>query len=233
MGTKKKKNSNYVTEKTIQAKLMKERAAKKKKIQKIALIATAIVLAIALAVVSTIGIVKWIKSNNRNNFDATYHASITIKDYGTVHVELFGNEAPITVANFVKLANEGKYNGTTFHRIIDGFMAQGGSISGASTITGEFENNGVDNPVYIERGVIAMARANDPDSASSQFFIVQDTEGAEHLNGDYAGFGKVTSGMDIIDQICKDAIPYDNTGSILPSSQPIITSITVHSASSH
>ena len=233
MGTKKRKNSNYVTEKTIKAKLEKEKAAKRKKYQKIALIATAIIAAVALLFVATFGIVKWIKSNNRNNFDATYHAAITIKDYGTVHVELFGNEAPITVANFVKLANEGKYNGSTFHRIIDGFMAQGGKVSGAATIVGEFESNDVDNPVYIERGVIAMARADDPDSASSQFFIVQDSEGAEHLNGDYAGFGRVTSGMDIIDQICKDAVPYDNNGSILAGKQPIITSITVHAAGSH
>ena len=233
MGTKKKKNSNYVTEKTIKAKLEKEKAAKRKKYQKIAIIATAIVLAVALLVGATIGIVKWVKERNRNNFDATYHASIEIKNYGTVHVELFGNEAPITVANFVKLANEGKYNGSTFHRIIDGFMAQGGKVTGASTITGEFESNGVDNPIYIERGVIAMARAYDPDSATSQFFIVQDSEGAEHLNGDYAAFGKVTSGMDIIDRICKDAVPYDNNGSILAVNQPIITSITVHAAGSH
>ena len=228
MAQKKKKNSNYVTEKTIKASLEREKAEKKKRTTRLALIITAIVLAAALVVGAVIGIVYAVR--NHESFEVTHHATIVVKDYGEIHVELYGEEAPITVENFVKLANQGYYNGLTFHRIIEGFMAQGGNGGYTSTITGEFESNGIENNIKLSRGAIAMARTDDPDSASSQFFIVQDTEGAEHLNGDYAGFGRVTSGMSVIDKICEDAKPYDNNGSILPGSQPIITSISIHAA---
>ena len=228
MAQKKKKNANYVTEKTIQAKLEREKAEKKKKTVKLALIIAAIAVVAALAVLAVIGIVNAVKNNQ--SFEVTHHASIEVANYGTIHVELYGDEAPITVENFVKLANSGYYNGTTFHRIIEGFMAQGGNGAATSSITGEFESNGIENNILLSRGAIAMARTNDPNSASSQFFIVHDTEGAEHLNGEYAGFGRVTSGMDVIDQICKDAKPYDNNGSILPTNQPVITSISIHTS---
>ena len=161
----------------------------------------------------------------------THHAEIEVKDYGTIDVELDADTAPITVTNFVKLAQEGFYDGLTFHRIMDGFMIQGGDPNGDGTggseenIKGEFSNNGVDNDISHTRGTISMARASDPDSASSQFFIVQ--ADSTFLDGDYAGFGHVTEGMDIVDKICKDAKPTDNNGTITSDQQPVIEKITI------
>ena len=161
----------------------------------------------------------------------THHAEIEVKDYGTIDVELDADTAPITVTNFVKLAQEGFYDGLTFHRIMDGFMIQGGDPNGNGTggseenIKGEFSNNGVDNDISHTRGTISMARASDPDSASSQFFIVQ--ADSTFLDGDYAGFGHVTEGMDIVDKICEDAKPTDNNGTITSDQQPVIEKITI------
>ena len=160
-----------------------------------------------------------------------HHAEIEVKDYGTIDVELDADTAPITVTNFVKLAQEGFYDGLTFHRIMDGFMIQGGDPNGDGTggskenIKGEFSNNGVDNDISHTRGTISMARASDPDSASSQFFIVQ--ADSTFLDGDYAGFGHVTEGMDIVDKICEDAKPTDNNGTITSDQQPVIEKITI------
>ena len=155
-----------------------------------------------------------------------HHADISIRDYGDIKVELDADTAPITVTNFVKLAQEGFYDGLTFHRIMDGFMIQGGDPNGDGTggskenIKGEFSNNGVDNDISHTRGTISMARASDPDSASSQFFIVQ--ADSTFLDGDYAGFGHVTEGMDIVDKICEDAKPTDDNGTIPSDQQPVI-----------
>ena len=160
-----------------------------------------------------------------------YTAIIDVKDYGKITVDLDPNAAPITVENFVKLAKDGFYDGLTFHRIMDGFMIQGGDPNGngtggaPETIKGEFKNNGYDNPISHVRGTISMARSQDPDSASSQFFIVQTD--AIHLDGDYAAFGSVKEGMEIVDKICEDALPVDNNGTIPPDEQPVIQSITI------
>ena len=159
----------------------------------------------------------------------THHAAITVKDYGEIDVELDADTAPITVTNFVKLVQDNFYDGLTFHRIIDGFMIQGGDPNGdgtggaEDTIKGEFSSNGVKNDISHVRGTISMARSTDPDSASSQFFIVQSD--STHLDGDYAAFGHVTSGMDIVDQICKDAKSTDGNGTIAKDQQPVIESI--------
>lgn len=159
----------------------------------------------------------------------THHAEITVKDYGEIDVELDADTAPITVTNFVKLVQDNFYDGLTFHRIIDGFMIQGGDPNGDGTgganedIKGEFTNNGVKNDISHVRGTISMARGSDPDSASSQFFIVQSD--STYLDGDYAAFGHVTSGMDIVDKICKDAEPTDDNGSIADDQQPVIETI--------
>ncbi len=132
----------------------------------------------------------------------THHAEIQVKDYGTITVELDADTAPITVTNFVNLAKDGFYDNLTFHRIMDGFMIQGGDPNGDGTggadqtIKGEFSSNGVENEISHTRGTISMARAQDPDSASSQFFIVQ--EDSDYLDGNYAAFGHVTSGMEIV-----------------------------------
>lgn len=159
------------------------------------------------------------------------NVEIEVKDYGTIAVELDADEAPITVTNFVDLVEEGFYDGLTFHRIIDGFMIQGGDPNGdgsggsSRTIKGEFSSNGVDNSIDHVRGVISMARSSLPNSASSQFFIVQ--EDSPHLNGEYAAFGHVTSGMEIVDAICEDVQVEDTNGTVLPENQPVITSIKV------
>jgi cyclophilin family peptidyl-prolyl cis-trans isomerase len=160
-----------------------------------------------------------------------HHAEIDIKNYGHIEVELDADTAPITVKNFVKLAQEGFYDGVTFWRIMDGFMIQGGDPTrtgkGGSdeTIKGEFGSNGVENAISHTRGTISMARSSDPDSASSQFFIVQSD--STFLDGDYAAFGHVTEGMDVVDQICKDANPTDNNGTIKADEQPVIESIQI------
>ena len=160
-----------------------------------------------------------------------YTAVIDIADYGAITLELDGDSAPLTVANFVKLAKDGFYDGLTFHRIMDGFMMQGGDPNGngtggsEETIPGEFSANGYDNPISHTRGAISMARAQDPNSASSQFFICQ--ADSTFLDGSYAAFGRVTDGMDVVDAICADAQPTDDNGTIPPEAQPIINSITI------
>ena len=158
-------------------------------------------------------------------------AEIVIEDYGTITVELDGTAAPQTVANFVKLAKDGFYDGLTFHRIMAGFMMQGGDPIGNGTggsdekIVGEFSANGIKNPLSHTRGAISMARAQDPNSASSQFFIVH--EDSTFLDGQYAAFGYVTEGVDVVDAVCEAAQPVDNNGTILPEEQPVIESITI------
>ena len=158
-----------------------------------------------------------------------HHAKIKVKDYGTMEVELDGDTAPITVANFVKLVNEKFYDGLTFHRIMSGFMIQGGDPLGNGTggsdetIKGEFSSNGVENNISHKRGVISMARSSEPDSASSQFFIMH--QDADYLDGQYAAFGKVTKGMSVVDKICEDVTPTDGNGTVEKADQPVIESI--------
>ena len=161
----------------------------------------------------------------------THHAEIQVKDYGTITVELDADTAPITVPNFVNLAKDGFYDNLTFHRIMDGFMIQGGDPNGDGTggadqtVKGEFSSNGVENEISHTRGTISMARAQDPDSASSQFFIVQ--EDSDYLDGNYAAFGHVTSGIEIVDQICKDVPVEDDNGTVKAENQPVIEKITI------
>lgn len=160
-----------------------------------------------------------------------HHVDIEVADYGTISLELDGDTAPISVANFLKLAGDGFYDGLTFHRIISGFMIQGGDPLGNGTggsdenIKGEFSENGVENDISHVRGVISMARSMDPDSASSQFFIVH--EDSTFLDGQYAAFGHVTEGMEVVDQICEDTPVQDDNGTVNPEDQPVITSVTV------
>ena len=167
----------------------------------------------------------------RQPFEQLRHAEITVKDYGTIRLELDEGSAPITVANFCELAQAGFYDGLTFHRIIDGFMIQGGDPDGNGTggsekkIKGEFALNGVDNPISHVKGVISMARSKDPDSARSQFFIT--VADATYLDGSYAAFGRVTEGMDVVERIAKDARPVDSNGRIPPEQQPVIESIVI------
>lgn len=161
-----------------------------------------------------------------------HHIEIEVQDYGTIKAELDPTYAPITVDNFLNLAESGFYDGLTFHRIMKGFMIQGGDPmhngNGGSglSIKGEFGSNGVENPLSHKRGVLSMARASgNNNSASSQFFIVH--EDSTYLDGDYAAFGVVTEGMDVVDKIAEDAIPSDDNGTIPFDKQPVITKITV------
>lgn len=162
---------------------------------------------------------------------ATHEATIEIEGYGTIRLDLYGNIAPITVGNFVNLANRGFYDGLTFHRIIEDFVMQGGCPEGNGTgdsgadIKGEFLINGVYNTISHVRGVISMARGNDPDSGSCQFFIVH--KDSPHLDDNYAAFGMVIEGLDVVDRICAEANPVDNNGTIPRENQPVIKSITV------
>lgn len=160
-----------------------------------------------------------------------HHAEIVIQNYGTIYVELDANQAPISVENFMTLAQNHFYDGLTFHRIIKDFMMQGGDGTGtekeslAHTITGEFTANKVNNTLKHTRGAISMARSQAYNSASSQFFIVQ--KDSSHLDGKYAAFGYVTEGMDIVDKICNEAITTDDNGSIAEENRPIIETIKI------
>lgn len=158
----------------------------------------------------------------------THHATIEVEGYGAIKLELDADVAPVTVANFAKLAGEGFYDGLTFHRIIEGFMVQGGDPNGNGTggsdekIVGEFSDNGHPNSISHVRGTISMARSQAYNSASSQFFIMQaDTPS---LDGQYAAFGHVTEGMDVVDAMCEAARPTDNNGTIAAADQPRIAS---------
>ena len=178
------------------------------------------------------GVLIWaLTSGGGSGESGKHHVAITVRDYGTITVELDADAAPITVQNFLDLADSGFYDGLTFHRIMEGFMIQGGDPEGTGmggsdkTIKGEFSANGVENPLSHTRGAISMARSSAMDSASSQFFIVQkDSTG---LDGQYACFGYVTDGMDVVDAIAADAQPTDGNGTIPADQQPVIESVKV------
>lgn len=171
--------------------------------------------------------------SGENNMYSTgkHHAKIVVKNYGTIALELDADVAPITVENFANLVNEGFYNGLTFHRIISGFMIQGGDPLGngtggsSKTIKGEFASNGVKNSISHVRGTISMARSSMPNSASSQFFIVH--KDSTFLDGKYAAFGTVTSGMEVVDKICADTTVEDDNGTVAKNNQPVIEKITM------
>ena len=146
-------------------------------------------------------------------------------------ITLYANDAPITCENFEKLVKKKFYDGLTFHRIISGFMIQGGDPLGTGMggsereIKGEFDSNGVKNTLSHTRGAISMARSQRKDSASSQFFIVH--KDSTFLDGEYACFGYVTDGMEVVDAICEDTKVEDNNGTVAKENQPVIESIKV------
>lgn len=203
----------------------KKKKAIKKEDYTTIIIFSAIVVAVALIA----GIAWYVQNKDKLDTNKIYYADIAIEDYGTITVQLDQHSAPITAANFVKLANSGFYNGLTFHRIMEGFMMQGGApktvAESADAIVGEFSDNGYRNPLKHERGVISMARTSDMNSADSQFFIMHQTD--SYLDGKYAAFGWVTKGIEIVDAICEDAEPTDMNGTIAKEDQPVITSITI------
>ena len=180
------------------------------------------------------------KKNNKKNKEeekqvnlltGKHYVEIDIKKYGKIKLELDADVAPITVTNFINLVNDGFYDGLTFHRIIAGFMIQGGGYEVDGTrknspnIKGEFAQNGVKNNILHKRGVISMARATNPNSASSEFFIMHEDD--DYLDGKYAAFGHVISGIEVVDKIANSAKPIDNNGSILEEDRPVINYIKV------
>ena len=170
-------------------------------------------------------------SSDEETLTGKHHAEIVVQDYGTIKVELDADQAPITVQNFIDLANSGFYDGLTFHRIIEGFMIQGGDPNGdgtggsGHTIRGEFTQNGVNNTLSHTRGAISMARSSAMNSASSQFFIVH--EDSTYLDGSYAVFGYVTEGMDVVDVIATSVTAEDSNGTVAKENQPVIEKITI------
>ncbi len=228
---KKKKNANYVTEKTAQkreAAAVAEKKAKNKKIAKTVITWVSVVVAIALAVVLiglAFGLFEYYPT-------ATEHVVIELEGYGSLHVELYGNDAPQTVAKFLSLAEDGYYNGRTLHTLLDDLIYGGNTVadSGVAGIIGEFSANGVNNRVRHERGVISMARGEGKDTAYGQFFIV--TKDSPELDGNYAAFGMITDGMEIIDKILADAKP--GADGVLPiGDQIVITSVSSHDSHGH
>lgn len=196
--------------------------------------------ALTLVLLLVIGLAACGKTTDRGEASSSksygiHHAVIKIKDYGEIKLELDGDTAPITVKNFVDLAESGFYDGLTFHRSVPGFVLQGGDPDGdgtggsGKTIKGEFSENGVKNSISHKRGVISMARlGSDNDSATSQFFIVLDDAAVSSLDGMYAAFGYVTEGMDIIDEIVdKTPISDSYSGFVAKENQPIIEAVTI------
>lgn len=194
-------------------------------------------LGVFMAIILCFGTLAGCGKNDVNNemstdsmegIEETVQAIITMESGDTITLELYPGIAPITVANFKELCEEGFYDGLTFHRIISGFMIQGGDPNGngtggpGHTIKGEFEANGVKNDLLHERGVISMARSQAYDSAGSQFFIMHDD--APHLDGQYAAFGKVIDGMDAVDAIAETAVYFDGQ---TPLEAPVIESIKI------
>lgn len=210
----------------------KQRQAEKKK--KTIMYSIAAVLCVAVLV----GVIVGISSRNTGEIkyveadpNLTYYADIDIKGYGKITVKLDQSAAPKTVGNFISLAQSGFYDGLTFHRIMEGFMMQGGDPEGngtggaEKTVVGEFSANGHDNPISHKRGVISMARSNDYNSASSQFFIVHENS-EDSLDGKYAAFGHVISGMEVVDKIC-ETVPQGYNGAVAEADKPVIKSITI------
>lgn len=245
MGNKNRKNSNYVTEKTIQAKADKERAERQKKQKKLAIIITSSVLALAILVGGILALGKFVFGWGDGGYSptVTHHANITVEGYGTLHVELYGEEAPKTVENFVNLANEGFYNGLTFANLMKDplkdkqVLIQAGSenTEGLDPVFGEFSDNGVDNMISHTEGVLSASKSGHLGTHPTKFFIMTSSDYYDMFDGSYAAFGKVTDGLDVLREICteseKNITSYDevsNLGDIHPKKQIKITSITIH-----
>ncbi len=223
---KQKKNSNYVTEKTVAAKAEREAAKLKEKKEKtikiIAISVASAVVFIGLMVGLLIGLGAF-----DYTAEPTYHASFNFDNGSTLHVELYGNDAPETVKHFVKLCQDGHFNGRSAHSLIDGELFVGGEVVDSKGIKGEFNSNGFENKIPMKKGVLCMARGADPNSAYGQFFIL--TKNDSSLKGDYAAFGKITD-TTALDNLLK-GITVDDNGRV--SGAPKITNVSLHAAHDH
>jgi len=180
-------------------------------------------LALAMSMVMCVGTFTACgKKEQLGNQKVKFEISIAGKSAGSFVIELYPEYAPITVENFIGLVKSGYYNGLKFHRVLDNFMAQGGmnQANRAQTIKGEFAANGVKNDLKHGRGIVSMARSDDYNSASSQFFICYNREGCDHLDGNYAAFGKVIEGMEVVDSFLE--VQRNSAG--LPAQDIVITS---------
>lgn len=187
-----------------------------------------VLLALAVLGAGAYRILKPRESSIQAGLIGTHHVEIEIQDMGVLKAELYGDIAPISVDNFLTLARSGFYDGLTFHRAVSGFVLQGGAAPSSVTvqnIKGEFAANGIANSITHTRGTLSMARAAGYDSASSQFFIVQ--QDSTFLDGQYAGFGFVTEGMEIVDAICANTPVLDSNGIIAAENQPVIKTVRV------
>ena len=247
MANKKKKGSSPIKtrEQLMAEKRVAEAAARRRNIT-ILMIVVAAILAVAM-LFTTVSLVRRAKANRETpgfnpngQIKDTVYVKMTVEGYGDIILKLDGEEAPITVANFVTLVNEGFYDGLTFHRVIEDFMIQGGDPNADGTggapnkIKGEFEENGYHNCIAHERGVISMARNGQSyDSASSQFFICNsNSDSVSALDGKYAAFGRVIYGMNVVDLITSKTAyqSSDMNGSIPKGVQAVISHVEVISA---
>ena len=206
-------------------------AKKKQKNGRMLWIILAAVVLLAVLAVALGEVIRTDETADTALLTGDHYIQIDVKDYGSITAVLHADTAPITVTNFMKLVNEKFYDGLTFHRIISGFMIQGGDPLGngmggsKEQIKGEFSANGVKNDLKHTRGVLSMARSQMPNSASSQFFIMH--QAAPHLDGAYAAFGRVLSGIEVVDAICAGTPVTDGNGTVAAENQPVITSIRV------
>ena len=220
-------NENNEQTKALSKKELREQQRKKKRQMKTVrnVLSVFIALGILIGILFATGVFDY-------KPQPTYHVSLTIKNYGSLHIELYGDDAPETVEHFLSLVNSDYYNGKSIFKLFDDLVYMGDeNVSQAQPgIKGEFSDNGFDNKVSHKRGVLSMARGEDADSAYGQFFIVRKED--RKLDGKYAAFGKITSGMEIIDEIYKN-IQTDANGMIPENLQPIITDISGHASHSH
>ena len=246
MGNKNKKNSNYVTEKTIRAKAEKEKAEKRRKEKKIITAIVAGVLSVALFVgaIFTLGKYAFGWWGGEYEPTVTHHANIELEGYGTLHVELYGEEAPDTVANFIKLANEGFYNGLSFSHLMQDNEKQnvliqaGKDVDGLDPINGEYSANDFDNNVSHTKGVLSAPKPKTGMGTNpSKFFIMASSDYTDTFDGFYAAFGKVTGGLEYLDSVLEDSAnnkssegDEKNLYEIHPKKQAKIKSITIHAA---
>ncbi|MBR5314870.1 MAG: peptidylprolyl isomerase [Clostridia bacterium] len=189
-------------------------------------------LLIFLTIILVVAMTSCAKESDAGLTEESYTIEIEIENYGTITAVLDAKTAPITVENFLKYVKEGYYNGLTFHRIIEGFMMQGGDKNGdginnegTPTIKGEFYYNNVPNDISHTRGTLSMARSSSYNSASTQFFIMH--QDYTSLDGQYAAFGRVTKGIEIVDEICETAVVVDNNGSVPEGYRPVIKEIRI------
>lgn len=223
---KQKKNANYVTEKNEQAKIEKQEQKKKEHQLKI-LKTVGIWVAIAAAVAAIVLLLMWVAGVFEHSSDATDHATLTLSDGTTLHIELYGNDAPETVKHFKALCNRGDFNGKSVVSLINNQLAMGDVNPGGylSGITGEFSANGYENPIEMKKGTLCLARGQyDYNSGYGQFFIL--TKDDSSLKGEYAAFGRLTdtSALDSLIKRCK----VDEDGYIIDA--PTILSISLHEA---